>query len=96
MARVRNIVQLRLSLPSKRPKIGHLGGFKVDIDGGDQGEIQAKEVDEDSVIIAPVAYYDEEEDSLHASSWQEYAAKRCWKTSAVYEQIHEDHLHVIQ
>jgi hypothetical protein len=63
--------------------------------GADLGLIEATQVDENSVILVPNVYMDDPDDSMEASWRDEYNATQCWKTTVIYEQIGENHPHVV-
>jgi len=92
MARTRLLVRLKPSTTSERsePISSRQPGFSADLD-----LIEATQVDEDSIMIAPDIYFDEPDDSMEASWRDEYDASRCWKTTAIYEQIGENHPHLV-
>ncbi|KAF2790992.1 hypothetical protein K505DRAFT_419452 [Melanomma pulvis-pyrius CBS 109.77] len=92
MARTRLLVRLKPSTTNERPEpiSSRQPGFDADLD-----LIEATQIDEDSVILVPDVYIDEPDDSLEAIWRDEYSASRCWKTTAIYEQIGENHPHVV-
>jgi hypothetical protein len=93
MARWAREITIRQS--GERSKPIQWKGFAADLEG-----IRAIQLDEDSVMLASEAYYLKVDDSLEAS-WRddtfrdEHDAQRCWKTTVVYEQIGENHPHVV-
>ncbi|KAH4204345.1 hypothetical protein HBI95_151520 [Parastagonospora nodorum] len=67
--------------------------------GADLGHIYAEQLDADTVVLLPSEYYDEDDAELREDAdavWMDTLnADRCWKTTAVYEQIGEGHAHVV-
>lgn len=92
MARTRLLVTLQPSRTDQRPDPVplHQPGFNTNI-----GCVIVTQLDADSVIFVPEAYNEEPDDSPEAKWRDEYSASQCWKTTAIYEQIGEDHPHVV-
>jgi len=93
MARTRfGIVRLQPSTTTRRPEPGptKYPGFS-----GGLGLIEATQIDKDSVILVPESYCLEPDDSEDAIWRGDYEANRCWKATVVYEQIGENHPHIV-
>jgi hypothetical protein len=88
MARFSNGVRLKQC--GERPKPIHWTGLYAQVE-----EIQAVQLDDNSILLAPLAYLDDPDDSLEADWRNEYDATRCWKTTVIYEQIDENHPHLV-
>jgi hypothetical protein len=94
MARTKISVTLEPSRTDQRPDHTFLRqlGFSTNI-----GNVIATQLDENSVILVPVAYIDEEPDDTSEAKWRDaYGTDLCWKTTAIYEQIGESHPHVVE
>lgn len=92
MARTRRVVTLRPSTTPERPRSGSViyPGFSADL-----GLIEAAtQIFEGSVILVPTTYHFEPE-SEYARWREEYDQYRCWKATVVYEQISENHPHIV-
>ena len=92
MARTRLLVTLHPSRTDQRPGPIPLRqpGFNTTI-----GDVIVTQLDADSVILMPEAYNEEPDDSSEAKWRDEHSASQCWKTTAIYEQIGEDHPHLV-
>lgn len=80
-----------LQTEPQEPEPTRFPGFSAEL-----GLIYASDIDEDSVMIYPDSYCHEPDDSEDANWRDTYEACRCWKTTVVYEQIGEDHPHIVR
>lgn len=92
MARTRLLITLQPSQTDQRPKPVPLRqpDFNTNI-----GYVIATQLDTDWIVLMPEAYNEEPDDSSEAKWHDEYSAKQCWKTTAIYEQIGKCHPHVV-
>lgn len=75
------------------PIPGTLPGYRTDL-----GLIDASPLDEDSLILLPEEYIDDDDcDESSDVHWRNSsAAHRCWQTTVIYEeQITEPHPHLV-
>ena len=92
MARTFNGVTLQPSATDERPEPIPLllPGF-----GADLGLVEATQLDVDSIILLLASYVHDPDDSLQATWRDDLAANRCWKATLIYEQIGQNHPHLI-
>lgn len=86
------MVHLKPSASGERPTPIPLtsGGFSADI-----GLVIATHLDDVSVILLPGEYIHDPVDYPDAQ-WREYgSAGWCWRTTVIYEQIGENHPHLV-
>ncbi|KAF1937733.1 hypothetical protein EJ02DRAFT_475944 [Clathrospora elynae] len=92
MARTVRVIQLQPSATDERsaPIPLNLPGFSTRL-----GQIEATQLDENSVILVPDMYIDDPDDSVDARWRGERGSWDCWKTTVIYEQIGKTHPHLV-
>lgn len=92
MARTARRVTLKPSREDERPDPIPLRspGFSADL-----GLVEATQLDHDSVILLPEEYIHDPDDAPDADWRYGSNAGRCWKTTLVYEQIGQNHPHIV-